>query len=354
MRAAAALAIGCAACGPSAYACTEHEQCVNADVAGVCQANGLCSFPDDDCPSGQRYGEHGGAMSGQCVAPVGDTDAGSSTSATSSSSVTSLDVTGPTTTDSLTDPVTVTISTSTSTDADSTTSTSASSTETSTGGPVAVEPLLWFAFEDMNAGIVNLGSLGGFADCTDVSCPAAVEGIVGTAAQFDGIDDCAIFPFVPELGPLDSLTIAAWLQRDATGADYDCVLCKPVGVDPWNTWRLATYDDPRSVAIADFRVGTADDSGISLPAPIPAGTWTHIVGTWDGETMRLWIDGEVMLESPNTFYEVDEQPVYLGCDDDHGVIGITNFLTGTVDEVRLYARAIDDDEIAALYAQGNP
>lgn len=291
-------------------------------------------------------------MSGRCVAPTADTDAGSSTGSTSGS-VTSLDVTGTPTTDSLTEPVTVTVSTSTSTDADTTTtSTDASSTDTTTGGPIAVEPLLWFAFGDMDGGIVNLGSLGGMADCTDSSCPAPIEGVVGTAAQFDGIDDCASFPFVDELGQIDALTIAAWLQRDAIGAAYDCVLCKPVGVAPWNTWRLATYDDPRAVAVADFRVGTADDTGVSLRAPIPTDTWTHVVGTWDGETMRLWIDGEVALESANTNYEVDEQPVYLGCDDDHDIAGVTNFLTGAVDEVRFYGRVITDDEIAALVAEG--
>lgn len=35
---------------------------------GMCQANGYCSFPDAECPSGQRYGElAGGGFAGLCV-----------------------------------------------------------------------------------------------------------------------------------------------------------------------------------------------------------------------------------------------------------------------------------------------
>ena len=36
-------------------------------------------------------------------------------------------------------------------------------------------------------------------------------------------------------------------------------------------------------------------------------------------------------EAANALYEVDEQAVFLGCDDDHSVFGPTNFLTGAID-----------------------
>ena len=45
---------------------------------GTCEPNGFCSFPDTDCPSGSRYGEHAGAgLANTCVEPVtADTDPG--------------------------------------------------------------------------------------------------------------------------------------------------------------------------------------------------------------------------------------------------------------------------------------
>lgn len=59
-------ASGCSPFSSGAFTCAESAQC---DVAtgGVCQANGRCSFPDQACPSGQRYGDLSGDLSGVCV-----------------------------------------------------------------------------------------------------------------------------------------------------------------------------------------------------------------------------------------------------------------------------------------------
>lgn len=58
-------------CGGSAFACQDDAQCVGTGGPGLCQASGHCSFPDAECPSGQRYGEHSGTLAGDCV-PVMD------------------------------------------------------------------------------------------------------------------------------------------------------------------------------------------------------------------------------------------------------------------------------------------
>lgn len=346
-----ALALACTTCGPSAYVCTDNDECTSAGAVGVCQPDGHCSFPDDECPSGQRYGEHGGAMAGQCVAETADTGTETSTSTSSATTSTSIDTTIDPVSSSTTP---VTVSSSSTTDVDPTTDTSAasSSSDATTEGPVTTPPLLWFGFDAViEGGLVNSGSLGGMASCAGAECPELVEGIVGGGARFDGVEDCAIFEHVPELGGLTSLTIAAWVQRDVVDADYDCLLCKPAGLGAWNSWRLATYDDDMTGPLLDFRVGTGDNSGVSIASGMSIGTWVHAVGVWDGAKMVLWIDGEIANEYDNDLYEDDGQAVFLGCDDDHGVIGFTNYLTGALDEVQLYDRAISDDEITALFAE---
>lgn len=66
--------------GADAYQCAEDAQCSAAGSAGVCQDIGFCSFPDEGCDSGQRYGEHAGALSHTCVptapGPTGDGSGG--------------------------------------------------------------------------------------------------------------------------------------------------------------------------------------------------------------------------------------------------------------------------------------
>lgn len=92
LAAAAALVGGC---GGGVFACADLDDCAAADGAGVCQPAGWCSFPDDACPSGQRYGDHAGdGLAGECVVE----DAGTSGSTTPEPTATTLDGTATTAT----------------------------------------------------------------------------------------------------------------------------------------------------------------------------------------------------------------------------------------------------------------
>lgn len=73
------LLLGCGA-APT-YVCSSNTQC-GAD--GTCEANGGCSFPDADCPSGRRFGEF--APSGNACVPQPGNDASSSASSSSTTS----------------------------------------------------------------------------------------------------------------------------------------------------------------------------------------------------------------------------------------------------------------------------
>lgn len=66
-----ALALGAwLGCGPGVFLCQDDASCEQSGQQGVCQSTGYCSFPDDTCESGQRYGElAGGTLAGTCVDP---------------------------------------------------------------------------------------------------------------------------------------------------------------------------------------------------------------------------------------------------------------------------------------------
>jgi hypothetical protein len=66
-----------------AFACAEDEQCLLDGLAGACEAEGYCSFPDGSCASGRRFGEHASAMlAGTCVGEPGATSDGSTAGGT--------------------------------------------------------------------------------------------------------------------------------------------------------------------------------------------------------------------------------------------------------------------------------
>lgn len=116
-------------CRAQEFNCQDTDDC-GAD--GQCQPSGYCSFPDNECPSGQRYGDLAGAgLAGECVNPTAGTDSMTTTS----------DVSTATATTTATTTTTATGSTSTGVDDDSTSTGAAASTstgdvsDTSTGDP---------------------------------------------------------------------------------------------------------------------------------------------------------------------------------------------------------------------------
>jgi hypothetical protein len=66
-----AMALGrvVAGCGPSSFACESDESCAGLPE-GMCEANGHCSVPDEECVSGRRYAPHSGELSNRCVGEV--------------------------------------------------------------------------------------------------------------------------------------------------------------------------------------------------------------------------------------------------------------------------------------------
>lgn len=72
---AAILAAGLAGClGGTSFTCERDDQCTGSP-AGRCEANGYCSFPDEGCASGSRFGEHSGPLAGQCIDATAGIDA---------------------------------------------------------------------------------------------------------------------------------------------------------------------------------------------------------------------------------------------------------------------------------------
>ena len=58
------------------YRCADDDDCVAVSGPGRCESTSYCSYPDDRCNSGHRYGDLAGALSLACTDP-GDPGAGS-------------------------------------------------------------------------------------------------------------------------------------------------------------------------------------------------------------------------------------------------------------------------------------
>lgn len=77
-----------------------------------------------------------------------------------------------------------------------------------------------------------------------------------------------------------------------------------------------------------------------LLAPIPANAWSHIATTWDGVTLRLYVNGVLKGSEPAVFN-------LAGHTLDFGAphLGVTDAFIGAIDEVRLWSIARTQSDI---------
>ena len=97
---------------------------------------------------------------------------------------------------------------------------------------------------------------------------------------------------------------------------------------------------------------TADMSNYvtTTVAPTP-GVWEHVVGTWDGAMLRLYLNGVQIgskpftgpLGSPTLDFEIANYHY------DVALVGFDHFFGGALDDVALYGRALSPAEIKSHY-----
>jgi hypothetical protein len=79
---------------------------------------------------------------------------------------------------------------------------------------------------------------------------------------------------------------------------------------------------------------------------LPTGRWVHLAGTFNGNIMRIYVDGEEQggMERPGTI-KPNGFHVCLGSYD---VKHVSHF-DGLLDEVKIFARTLTPDEVSAEY-----
>ncbi len=210
---------------------------------------------------------------------------------------------------------------------------------------VAVDSSNWIGAEMLavdRSGNNNNGYVLGGASVT--------PGISGQALNFDGVDDYVSITDSSSLRP-SAVTVAVWLKRNGSQILY----AQPVGKnsDPtlgYNSYAFAFYSDN---TVVEWSLGYAPGSQVlvvSTSGSVPDGVWTFLVGTYDGTTARLYVNGREDPNSPTVdartiLYNSD--PLYIGTYDT-----ATQFFKGLIDEVRIYNRALSAGEITDLYKIG--
>jgi hypothetical protein len=177
----------------------------------------------------------------------------------------------------------------------------------------------------------------------------------GSALSFDGLTGKVKVPNSRSLEPASAVTVSAWVRHAGSPGDYRYIVAK--GATGCIAASYGLYTGPngglefyvsKSRGMAYAR---SPDDGLG----VWDGNWHLVVGTFDGTSIRLFVDGtevgsgtafrgslEYMLPDSNDLYIGD----YTGCEE-HEFLGV-------IDDVRVWDRALTSQQIRSLApAQGD-
>jgi hypothetical protein len=170
------------------------------------------------------------------------------------------------------------------------------------------------------------------------------EGAYGGGIAFDGINDVLSVAAHPSLNG-KHVTVEAWvLPTDIDG--WRTILLKQLSTSTSMGLTYALYANSAEDGGPGAYVrpsGMSSDQRVNAFDPLPTLEWHHVAMTYNGSAMSLYVDGFlVAARKTQTTLSSSSLPLFIGGNPLWG-----EFFKGTIDEVRVYNRALSEGEIVA-------
>lgn len=204
----------------------------------------------------------------------------------------------------------------------------------------------WYSFDTGTTALADSSGNGHHGSCTSGGgCPAHVgtDGMPAGALNFAGSGNFVDLANESAFDFTTTFTVALWMKANNLG----------------NTWAQLVGKGDSAWAIE--RQGSTNNLSFTTFAPFPDnlpgttnvadGQWHHVAAVYDGQTKRLYIDGQ--LDAQRTYSQsvsTNNIPVRLGFNTEYP----TGEYNGLLDDVRMYNRALSQAEVANLMTPGEP
>ncbi len=212
---------------------------------------------------------------------------------------------------------------------------------------LSVQPsglLAYYPFDENTGARVNdFSPNGNSLDTT--AAPSWAAGKVGQAMSFNGSSQDAWMTATGAMLP-QTFTVEAWVKLAATGLDQSVF---SIGQDPGGTgWLLGIGTDNKPYFSSNAS-GTLIGTSV-----LTAGTWYHLSATLSGPSgsLKLYVNGAQEATTATTGsisydgWGLDRLEIASA---KNPVGGSVKYLSGTIDEAKLFNRALTPGEIKADY-----
>lgn len=166
------------------------------------------------------------------------------------------------------------------------------------------------------------------------------------ALEFDGIDDHIFCGRPAALDIRGPLTLSVWVLPEEVPAGEVGIAGKQF------TSYLLTYYRTRRI----FAYIGEGANNVESYSNLQVGTWNHIVSTFDGENLRLYLNGQLIGERFSKYKETPAGKDFVigsvagDVEADDPNYTQSGFFRGMIANVKVYVRALSGEEIQAQFA----
>jgi hypothetical protein len=166
-----------------------------------------------------------------------------------------------------------------------------------------------------------------------------------TAVKFDGSNDYVTFGDVYDFTGTSSFSLEAWVKPAAAAtANFPMIISK-YGTSGWNLY-MENNAQPNADAVTLERLASGSDYA-STATSLQPGTWYHVVATYDGSRMRIYLNGVLGDDNASSRSLTDTATAM-------NIGGTGDEFNGQIDEVAIYTTVLNQTRIQAHYDAGKP
>jgi regulation of enolase protein 1 (concanavalin A-like superfamily) len=165
--------------------------------------------------------------------------------------------------------------------------------------------------------------------------PQWVAGFNGGALDFDGAGDYVDCGNSPMLNIRNQITMSVWFKIAAFVNDWEAIISK--GDNAFRLSRSATNGNATHIGVNGTTANYFDGTAV-----VANDEWHHIAGVYDGAQAIIYVDGAADVVTPCTGQINDTNDrFFIG----ENSVSRGRYSNGIIDDVRLYNRALTQDEI---------